>query len=113
MNRIKEVTLILSIIINIVLGYILYSRNRIEKEPNPTILIEKIDSLELKLAEIRTKRDSINKDIDTVFIKLKVVEKQYEKKYNDILTNSTSEDYVFFTNYLEQNRARFDSINNF
>ena len=64
MNRIKEVTLILSIIINIVLGYILYSRNRIEKEPNPIILIEKIDSLELKLAEIRTKRDSTNKDID-------------------------------------------------
>ena len=39
--------------------------------------------------------------------------KEYEEKYIDILSNSTSDDYVFFTDYLERNKERLDSINNF
>ena len=112
MQRIREVILILSIITNIALGYILYS-NSSKVESNSEEFIAKIDSLELELSNLEVKRDSINKEIDTVFVKLTVIEKEYEEKYINILSNSTSDDYVFFTDYLERNKERLDSINNF
>lgn len=112
MQRIREVILILSIITNVALGYILYSNNS-KVESNSEEFIAKIDSLELELSNLEVKRDSVNKEIDTVFVKLTVIEKEYEEKYVNILSNSTSDDYVFFTNYLERNKERLDSINNF
>ena len=112
MQRIREVILILSIITNVVLGYILYS-NSSKAESDSKEFIAKIDSLELELSNIEVKRDSVNKEIDTVFVKLTVIEKEYEKKYINILSNSTSDDYVFFTDYLKRNKERLDSINNF
>ena len=112
MQRIREVILILSLITNVALGYILYS-NSSKVEPNSEEFIAKIDSLELELSNLEVKRDSVNKEIDTVFVKLTVIEKEYEEKYINILSNSTSDDYVFFTDYLERNKERLDSINNF
>ena len=106
----KEIILILSIILNIIFGYILFSKK--SNESNPEDFTIKIDSLESELANIENKKDSVNKEIDTVFIKLKVVEKEYEEKYNNVLTNSTNDDYVFFTDYLNRNKERLDSINN-
>ncbi len=112
MQRIKEVIFILSIITNVALGYILYS-NSSKVESNSEEFIAKIDSLELELSNLEVKRDSVNKEIDTVFVKLTAIEKEYEEKYINILSNSTSDDYVFFTDYLERNKERLDSINNF
>ena len=112
MQRIREVILILSLITNVALGYILYS-NSSKVESNSEEFIAKIDSLELELSNLEVKRDSVNKEIDTVFVKLTVIEKEYEEEYINILSNSTSDDYVFFTDYLERNKERFDSINNF
>ena len=112
MQRIKEVIFILSIITNVALGYVLYS-NSSKVESNSEEFIAKIDSLELELSNLEVKRDSVNKEIDTVFVKLTAIEKEYEEKYINILSNSTSDDYVFFTDYLERNKERLDSINNF
>lgn len=112
MQRIKEIILILSIITNVALGYILYSSSN-KVESNSGEFIAKIDSLELELSNLEVKQDSVNKEIDTVFVKLTVIEKEYEEKYINILSNSTSDDYVFFTDYLERNKERLDSINNF
>lgn len=112
MQRIKEIILILSIITNVALGYILYSSSS-KVESNSEEFIAKIDSLELELSNLEVKRDSVNKEIDTVFVKLTVIEKEYEEKYINILSNSTGDDYVFFTDYLERNKERLDSINNF
>lgn len=112
MQRIKEVIFILSIITNVALGYILYS-NSSKVESNSEEFIAKIDSLELELSNLEVKRGSVNKEIDTVFVKLTAIEKEYEEKYINILSNSTSDDYVFFTDYLERNKERLDSINNF
>ena len=112
MQRIREVILILSLITNVALGYILYS-NSSKVESNSEEFIAKIDSLELELSNLEVKRDSVNKEIDTVFVKLTAIEKEYEEKYINILSNSTSDDYVFFTDYLERNKERLDSINNF
>lgn len=112
MQRIKEVIFILSIVTNVALGYVLYS-NSSKVESNSEEFIAKIDSLELELSNLEVKRDSVNKEIDTVFVKLTAIEKEYEEKYINILSNSTSDDYVFFTDYLERNKERLDSINNF
>ena len=79
MQRIREVILILSIITNVALGYILYSNNS-KVESNSEEFIAKIDSLELELSNLEVKRDSVNKEIDTVFVKLTVIEKEYEEK---------------------------------
>lgn len=109
MRRIKKIILILSIITNVALGYILYS-NSSKIESNSEEFIAKVDSLKLELSNLEVKRDSVNKEIDTVFVKLTVIEKEYEEKYINILSNSTGDDYVFFTDYLRKNILRRDSL---
>ena len=105
LGKVWKVIFIIIIMLNV---FIIYRACTREKTEDVSEYITKIDSLEAELAKIENKKDSINKEIDTVYIKLKVVEKEYEEKYNDILFNSTSDDYLFFTEYVE----RYDSINN-
>lgn len=112
MPKTWKVILIVSLITNLVLGYLLYS------EPTSTNFddkpfIEKIDSLGSELFYIQKHRDEIQKEIDTIYIELKNVDKEYVKTREYIINNSTSDDYCFFINYLERNRGRLDSINNF
>ena len=74
---------------------------------------ERIDSLESELSFIKSKRDSIAGRIDTTVIKIEQNEKSYKETISNIINNTTSDDYIFFINYLKWNRERFDSINNF
>lgn len=108
MQRSKKLFIVISILLNIFLCYKFYQNNRIIN--NSTL---KIDSLESKINNIKIKRDSVYKEIDTVYVKLNFVKKEYEKIHDSILSNSTSQDYIFFTSYIEQNKLRFDSLNNF
>lgn len=108
MEALGKVWKVIFIIIIMLDVFIIYRACTREKTEDVSEYITKIDSLEAELAKIENKKDSINKEIDTVYIKLKVVEKEYEEKYNDILFNSTSDDYLFFTEYVK----RYDSINN-
>lgn len=74
--------------------------------------INKIDSLESKIDSIRTLKDSVEVRIDTV---TKIIEKntiKYEESRNTILTNTTDENYLFFCNYIERNKARLSSYSN-
>ena len=107
----KTIICIISIIINIILVSILFTRNH--NSIDTSKYINKIDSLELEISNLEVKKDSIDKEIDTVFVELKVIEKEYEEKYIDILNNNTSDDYIFFSDYIKRNRERLDSINNF
>ena len=111
MQKAWKVILILSIIINLALGFILLNRPKSE-EPNFSIYTEKIDSLELELSTFRQIRDSVRSSIDTITIKISDNEKNYEEIRDIILSNSVNDDYVFFTEYLRQNRERLDSIDN-
>lgn len=79
---------------------------------NSDEFIEKIDSLNSKIDSIYIVRDSICEKIDTVYIKLENNNKQYEENFNRVINNDASEDYVFFLDYINANRARLDSINN-
>lgn len=105
----QKAVLILSITINLALGFILLSRPRSE-EPDFSIYTERIDSLEL--STLRQTRDSVRSSIDTITIKISDNEKNYEEIRDIILSNSVNDDYVFFTEYLKQNKERLDSIDN-
>ncbi len=98
----KNIILVISLIANIILGYFLY------RNLDSDIPILKIDLSE----SIINKKDSVNKEIDTVFIELETIKKVYEKNHNVILNNNTGEDYIFFTEYLRKYSERFDSLDN-
>ena len=70
-------------------------------------------AVKIDLSEsIINKKDSVNKEIDTVFVELETIKKVYEKNHNVILNNNTGEDYIFFTEYLRKYSERLDSLDN-
>lgn len=112
MSKTWKVILSVSIAINLVLGYLLYS------EPAPVNsdsekFIEKIDSLESELNSIQERRDEVREEIDTVYIQLETIQKEYGETVDNIIANSPDDDYCFFVEYLRRNKARLDSISNF
>lgn len=86
--------------------------SRVPEQTNPEEFIEKIDSLDSKIDSVYVIRDSICEKIDTVYIRLENINKQYEENFNRVINNDASEDYVFFLDYINSNRARLDSLNN-
>lgn len=80
--------------------------------PDVSEYVNKIDSLQSEIDSITTLRDSIDQRIDTITITIEKTHIQYEEDRNTILNNTTSEDYVFFLEYIRNNRTRLDSINN-
>lgn len=83
-----------------------------DKEAQIKTLNSKIDSLELNKSILVLTLDSLyeaKNKVDSVIIKTKEF---YEKDINDILTQSTSDDILFFTNYLSENDWGFSSSAN-
>lgn len=111
MQKVWKVILVLSIATNLVLGFILFDKPHM----NPTdskVYVKKIDSLESVIDSLGIRRDSIKGKIDTVRIYLDKVNASYEEDRSVIINNSVIDDYLFFSEYLERNKARLDSINN-
>ena len=106
----EKVILAIFIFISLALGYIVFKSEKQVQTPDYS---ERIDSLESELSSIKSKRDSIAGKIDTTVIKIEQNEKSYKETISNIINNTTSDDYIFFINYLKWNRERFDSINNF
>lgn len=106
-----KIILIISLILNVLLGYILINKTK-KSEYNINEYNSRIDSLESVLSSIDNKRDSVRIKIDSVYINLGNVKEEYEKISNDIITNNVSDDYLFFTEYLRKNKARLDSMYN-
>ena len=103
------------VILFIILAILLFSFCHLCSKPkseNSDEFIEKLDSLNSQIDSIYIVKDSILESIDTVYIQLNNNNKQYEKDFNRIVNNDANEDYVFFLNYINSNRARLDSIRN-
>ena len=101
------------ILLIIAVGVILWCCPRGDSPvPDVSKYINKIDSLQSEIDSITTLRDSIDQRIDTVTITIEKAYIQYEKDRNIILNNTTSEDYMFFLEYIRSNQPRLDSINN-
>lgn len=96
----------------IAVGVILWCWPR-DDSPVPDVseYVNKIDSLQSEIDSIATLRDSVDQRIDTITITIEKTRIKYEKDRNIILDNTTSEDYVFFLEYIRDNKARLDSIN--
>ena len=101
---------IIIIIILIVSLYFIYF-NKPENSSNE--FINKIDSLECLVNKLSKVKDSIDIEIDTITVQIFENKVQYEKEYNNILDNDISEDYVFFSEYINKFKSRHDSINKF
>lgn len=74
--------------------------------------IKSIESTQSKIDSLTIVRDSIDKQIDTITITIEKTYIQYEKDRNIILNNNINEDYMFFSDYVEQQSSRLDSIYN-
>lgn len=96
---------VLIVVSILVLGYFTFKSKKVDSN------IKKIDSLELEISAVKSKRDSIKGRIDTTIIKIKENEKYYKETVSTIINNTTDDDYIFFINYLKFNRERHDSIN--
>lgn len=103
---------IFTILIVLYLAWFTFYLYQTNKKLDSKELIEQIDSLESKTIILQYKNDSIDQVIDTIYITLKENNKRYEENSNVIINNSVDEDYVFFTNYINRNKARFDSLCN-
>lgn len=108
MSKTERVILSVSIAINLVLGYLLYSRPTVPSSTSSEF-IEKIDSLEVELDTLQEHREELRERIDTVYIEIEKNNKIYEEARNTILNNSVDDDLRFFLEYLEW--RRLDSIN--
>lgn len=110
MQKVQKVILVISLVTNVFFGLLIF--NSTKENTDSREYIEKIDSLESEISYLILKKDSIRKQIDTVYVSLNETEKDYEEIRDIVINNSTSEDYLFFTEYIKRNRARLDSINN-
>ena len=66
------------------------------------LLLKKITELELKIDSLNNKKDSIRTVIDSTHIKIVTNEKHYQVRINIILTQSSSADSSFISDYIRQ-----------
>lgn len=69
-----------------------------------------IDSLQVVIDSLSNRKDSIDLQIDTVTVQLEKVKVKYEKIFETIHSNTNDANYKFFSEYIERNKKRLDSI---
>lgn len=106
------ITCIFTLALNVALWLFCNLWNNYSSPSNIDEYTNRIDSLQLELNKVSILKDSVDWKIDTVTVALEKTHIQYEKDRTTIINNDTSEDYVFFLNYLRENKSRLDSINN-
>lgn len=110
---IKKILIILAVVLGAGICFYIYkicTTERIvivEKE-----IIKKIDSLENTNTVLQEKKDSVTERIDTVVSKIKDNKTKHEEIANTVVHNDMSADYEFFSEYIESNRQRLDSLYN-
>lgn len=116
MENTKKTSLILFlyIIIAIAFGVILwYPRNNSVVIEDTSRYKNQIDSLQRELNSIIRSNDSIDQRIDTIKVNMIETKVKYEKDRNIILNNTPSADKKFFTDYINSNRERLYSDDNY
>ena len=98
------------VIIVLIGFFLLYNKvsNLIENKDDT--LLQKIDALELKINSLQSKKDSIRTVIDSTHVKIITNEKHYQEVVNTIISQPTSADYEFISNYIRQYRSQDHSF---
>ena len=114
MSRLTKAILVVvvSLSIGFGIGYLVLPKPNYQAIPDTKEYIEKIDSLESEISILQSKKDSIDTVIDTVYVRIENNNKRYEENSNTVVNNSTSDNYLFFTDYIKRNKSRLDSIHN-
>lgn len=106
----KESNIGLSIFLIFFYVFIFFIGYEVGKSPNEESYNDtyktQIDSLQNKLDSLYDVEKKVDLKIDTITIEIEKVKIEYEEKYNTILNNTPSEDYKFFTDYINSNRER-------
>lgn len=111
MQKVWKVILVLSLVANLVLGYLLIGNPKTSSLDTGTY-VDKIDSLESEIVILQQAKDSVRDSIRTTIIYIRDNQNKYEETRDSIINNSVWDDYLFFTNYLEQNRQRLYDMDN-
>ena len=112
MSRLIKAILIVIISLSIGFGVGYLTLSKPQNIPDTKEYIEKIDSLVSEISILQSKKDSIDIVIDTICVRIEDNNKRYEKNSNIIISNSTNDNYLFFTDYINRNKFRLDSIHN-
>lgn len=114
MSRLIKAILIVvvSLSVGFGIGYLTLPKPVHEIIPDTKEYVERIDSLESEISILQSKGDSIDTVINTVYVRIKDNNKRYEENSNIVINNSTSDNYLFFTEYIKRNKSRLDSIHN-
>ena len=111
----KYFKLIICGIIVGVIGSIIFI-NHTSIEENTIIEIEdskkEIDMLNHKVDSLENIKSNLTSLLDSSINNVQVIEKWYEKEYNDIMYQSSDSDCLFFSEYLSKNFAGFSGSNN-
>lgn len=110
MSKTWWVVLGVSLVLNLILGYLLLTKKPNAPVPEVQEYIERIDSLNSELDIIKERRDVVRERIDTVYVEIEKTKVIYEEARNTILNNTTDDNLLFFREYLKRNRERGDSI---
>lgn len=102
----KKIIIIVSFIL-IILSISLYfifkpEKKEIKIDDKYEMLQHKIDSLENIKDSLNTQKELLLGQIDSSENKVIVIEHWYEKEHNNILTQPSDSDYVFFKDYLSR-----------
>lgn len=69
----------------------------------------KTETVVESVEEPNNKLDSIQHEIDTIYIKLKTVDQDYQKVVNSIIDDDPDSNYCFFIEYIGSQRERLDT----
>lgn len=67
------------------------------------------DTIAPKIERIYIKNDSLLRINDSIDLRIIEIEKTYEKTVNNILRNNPSDDYNFFSTYIERYRGQYNT----
>ena len=100
----------LLIVIILIASMVLFY-TKIDNTDKDSILLEKIDELELKINSLQDKKDSIREVIDSTHVKIVTNEKHYQEVINTIISQPTTADYEYVSDYIRQYRSQNTSNN--
>jgi DNA polymerase IIIc chi subunit len=81
-----------------------YITDKLNKRDNS--FTEKITNIELQINSLQPKKDSIRTVIDSTHIKIITNEKHYQEVVNTIISQPSSADNQFITDYIRQFRSQ-------
>ena len=110
----KSIINTILIVLGIIAAILLYRAYSTDSKIvlDPKELIDKVDSLNKKVNVLQEKKDSTKTRIDTLVVRIKENNIKHEKISNTIVSNTPTDDYLFFTEYINSNSSRLDSIYN-